>query len=211
MNCTLCDTSLEKMADKYFYICQTCEAFVKHSKYYVNSKLEKERYEEHNNDVNDLRYQNFTSPITNAISENQTQNQLGLDYGCGTGPVISNQLAEKGFQVKLYDPYFWPDRAYIKHKYDYIFSCEVFEHFHNPKQEIESLIQLLKPNGRLYIMTHSYHSEIDFANWYYRKDPTHVFIYTKNTFEFIAKKFNLTIEKINERIVILKNCLQHRL
>lgn len=210
MKCTLCDTTLEKMADEYFFICNDCGAYVKDSKYYVNSKLEKERYEEHNNDVNDLRYQNFTSPITNAISENQTQNQLGLDYGCGTGPVISHQLAEKGFQVKLYDPYFCPDQAYKKHKYDYIFSCEVFEHFHNPKQEIESLIQLLKPNGRLYIMTHSYHSEIDFANWYYRKDPTHVFIYTKNTFEFIAMKFNLTIEKINERIVILKNCLQQR-
>lgn len=38
----------------------------------MNYKLEKKRHEKHNNDVIDLRYQNFTSPKTNAILENQT-------------------------------------------------------------------------------------------------------------------------------------------
>lgn len=212
MKCTLCDTILDKKADEFYFICFTCGAYVKDKKYFVTNKQEKDRYEEHNNDVNNIGYQNFTSPITNAIIENQKKEQLGLDYGCGTGPVISKQLQDKGYIVHLFDPYFYPDLDYLNHQFDYIFSCEVFEHFHQPKQEIEKLVQLLKPEGRLYIMTHIYQTEIDFSNWYYRKDPTHVFIYTMKTVGFIINKHNLAIEKLTDRLVVItKNCLQHRI
>lgn len=204
MNCTLCDTILDKMADEYYFICGTCGAYVKDKKYYVSSKQEKDQYEEHNNDVNDVRYQKFTSPITNAIFEKQTIEHLGLDYGCGTGPVISKQLIDKDYQVKLFDPYFYPDRDFKNYQYDYIYSCEVFEHFYQPKQEIEMLVGLLKPRGRLYVMTHLYNSEIDFKNWYYRKDPTHVFIYTLKTIKYIVNKHNLIIDKLTDRLFITK-------
>ena len=209
MNCTLCDTILDSPADDYYFICGTCGAYVKDKKYYIDSKQEKERYQEHNNDVSDVRYQNFTSPITSTILKDQNKEQFGLDYGCGTGPVISKQLIDKDYQVKLFDPYFFPIYENLNFKYDYIFSCEVFEHFYNPKQEIEKLVQILKPDGRLYIMTHLYNPDIDFKNWYYRNDPTHVFIYTLKTIEFIAKKHNLIVEKITNNLIIMKNCPQH--
>ena len=205
MKCTLCDTVLDKMADEYYFICNTCGAYVKDEKYYLNRKEEKERYKEHDNDVFDEGYQNFTSPITNAILENHNAEQLGLDYGSGTGPVISKQLKDQGYQVKLYDPYFHPDEDYLNYSYDYIFCCEVFEHFYEPKQEIEKLLHLLKPGGRLYIMTHLYNKKIDFTDWYYRNDPTHVFIYTQKTIEFIAKRYALTIEELTDRLIIMKN------
>ena len=104
----------------------------------------------------------------------------------------------------LFDPFFHPDENYINHSYDYIFSCEVFEHFHEPKQEIEKLLQLLKPGGRLYIMTHLYDLKINFEHWYYRNDPTHVFIYTHRTIEFIAEKYALTLEEQTDRLVVLR-------
>lgn len=204
MKCTLCDTVLYKMADEYYFICDTCGAYVKDEKHYLNSKEEKDRYKEHNNDINDPHYQNFTSPITDAIFENHNKEQFGLDYGSGTGPVISKQLQDKGYHVKLYDPYFHPDQDYINHRYDYIFSCEVFEHFHEPKKEIEKLLQLLKPGGRLYIMTHLFNPELDFTDWYYRNDPTHVFIYTFKTIEFIVKKYALAIEELTDRLIIVR-------
>ncbi|NHB70407.1 class I SAM-dependent methyltransferase [Perlabentimonas gracilis] len=205
MNCTLCDSQLKKMADEYYFICETCGAYVMDKKYYLGSSEEKNRYKEHNNDVNDTGYQNFTSPITDSILKNHTKEQLGLDYGCGTGPVISKQLEAKGYKVKLYDPYFYPNQGNLNHQFDYIFSCEVFEHFYNPKQEIEKLLSLLKPEGNLFIMTHLYNTEIDFKNWYYRKDPTHVFIYTKETIAFIGKKFDLRIEILTDRLIIAKS------
>lgn len=207
MNCTLCNTPLVNQADKFYFICSTCGALVKNNKYYVTPEREKTRYEEHNNDVNDTRYQKFTSPITNTILEKFDPMHLGLDYGCGTGPVISKILIDKGYRIKLYDPFFYPDKSFLNHTYDYIFCCEVFEHFYNPKQEITKLLDLLKPNGYLIIMTHLYHKQIDFSTWYYRNDLTHVFIYTTKTIHFIAEKYNLGIEKLNEKVIVLKKTI----
>lgn len=199
------------MADEIYFICYTCGAYVKDIRLYVSYLEEKARYEKHNtryekhnNDVSDVHYQKFTSPITEAILLNHSKEELGLDYGCGTGPVISKQLIDRGFQVNLFDPFFYPDQDYLNYQYYYIFSCEVFEHFHQPKQEIQKLLKLLKPNGKLYIMTHLYDDKTDFINWYYRNDPTYVFIFTKKTFEYIASHYNLNIEKSTERLIILR-------
>ncbi len=204
MNCTLCNTPLTNHVDEYFFICDNCGAYLKKYPFYLSPEKEKERYQKHQNNVNDIHYQIFTSPITHAILQKQSPNDLGLDYGCGNAPVISKQLMDKGYNVKLYDPFFYYNEDYLNFSYDYIFSCEVFEHFHSPKQEIEKLLSILKPNGYLYIMTHLYHSDIDFKNWYYRRDPTHVFIFTIKTIEYISEKFSLNIQSLTERLIIMK-------
>jgi hypothetical protein len=80
----------------------------------------------------------------------------------------------------------------------------VFEHFYQPKQEIEKLLALLKPNGRLILMMHLYNDKIDFRNWYYRNDLTHVFIYTAKTINYVEKSFNIIIKKQDERILIIR-------
>lgn len=128
----------------------------------------------------------------------------GLDYGCGKGPVISKQLLEKGFEIDLYDPYFYPDTSYLNKCYDFIFSCEVFEHFYHPFDEINKLHSILKPKGLLIIKTHLFNHQTDFKNWYYRKDQTHVFIYTFKTFEYIAEHFGFDIVTLSEKLVVLK-------
>ncbi len=204
MNCTLCATPLTQQADVVYFICTTCGAYVKNSNLYFSNEQEKLHYEFHNNDVNDTGYQKFTSPITNYILENTQTSDLGLDFGCGKGPVITKQLSEKGYVIHLYDPYFYPSLAYLNYSYNFIFSCEVFEHFYNPLQEIEKLTKLLQPNGLLIVMTHLYNNQQSFDNWYYRKDQTHVFIYTTKTVEYIAQKFGYTIEVLTERLMVLK-------
>ena len=208
MHCTLCENPLEDKVDDFYFQCSVCDAFVKDSQFYINSQQEKTRYEAHHNDVNDAGYQKFTSPITNYILEKYSPNQLGLDFGCGTGPVISKQLHDQHYRVKLFDPYFFTDESYLNFQYDYIFSCEVFEHFYQPKKEIEKLLGILKTSGRLLIMTHQYDGVIAFTKWYYRKDPTHVFIYTSKTFAYIASKYQLTIEFQNNRFIILQKCVK---
>jgi len=204
MKCTLCNTPLRNKVDKFYYVCSTCGAYVKDKKYYINASQEKCRYEEHNNDISNSDYQKFTAPITDIILEKFNSTHIGLDYGCGTGPVISEVLKNRGYNIKLYDPYFYPDGDYLNYSYDYIFSCEVFEHFCHPKQEIETLLSLLKPNGYLIIKTHLYDKKIDFSTWYYRNDRTHVFIYTQKTIHFIAKSFNLDLKVLDERVIVLK-------
>lgn len=204
LSCPLCETKLENRADEHYYLCSMCFAYVKDKKYYFTLQQEKRRYQEHKNDINDLHYQNFTAPITKNILEKFSKNHLGLDYGCGSAPVITSILKSKNYKIKMYDPFFFPNDDYKKYQYDYIFSCEVFEHFYNPKAEIKKLISLLKPNGLLLIMTHLYNGVRSFNKWYYRRDPTHVFIYTAKTINYISQSFNLDLEKQTERIIIFK-------
>ncbi|TDS63596.1 methyltransferase family protein [Myroides indicus] len=205
MNCTLCQTLLTEKADEEYYICSTCHAYVKDEALYFNAESEKKHYEYHNNDIHDIGYQNFTAPVTNTILKLCTREMIGLDYGCGKGPVVTEQLAEKGYRINLYDPYFYPNISYLNETYDYIFSCEVFEHFYNPFQELNKLNSILKKGGLLIIKTHLYKGQTEFKNWYYRKDLTHVFIYTFKTFEYIAQYFEFDIVLLTEKLIVLRN------
>ena len=66
------------------------------------------------------------------------------------------------------------------------------------------LISKLNKNGVLLIMTLLYNENIDFKSWFYKNDPTHVFIYRKETIEFIARTYNLKIEILTDRFIALK-------
>jgi len=204
MICPLCNSALKNKKDAYFYDCDTCKAIVKDKKYYIGPDREKTVYENHNNDVNDVRYQKFTMPITNCVLEHFLPKHKGLDFGSGTGPVISSMLKKKDYDIVPYDPFFAPDLKVFNTTYDYIVSCEVFEHFYKPKMEIERLISLLNANGMLLIMTLLYNNQIDFDTWKYCKDPTHVFIYTKETIVYIAKELQLEIVVLTDRFIVLR-------
>lgn len=204
MNCPLCSSLLIRKMDSIYYKCDTCFALVKDKQHYLSASEEKARYETHNNDVNDARYQKFTSPITNFVLENYSKEHKGLDFGSGTGPVISKMLQDKNYNISQYDPFFAPDTEPLTSTYDYVVGCEVFEHFHNPRKELEKLSNLLNKNGRLLIMTFFYNNQIDFTNWVYRNDPTHVFIYRKETIEYIAAEMKFEIECLTDRFAVLK-------
>jgi 2-polyprenyl-3-methyl-5-hydroxy-6-metoxy-1,4-benzoquinol methylase len=204
MICTLCSSILIKKKDAHYYDCAGCKAIVKDEKQYLNPVEEKAIYEKHNNDVADIRYQNFTMPITQYVLDTCLPAHKGLDFGSGTGPVISSMLKKKDFDIVPYDPFFAPDQSIFNATYDYIVSCEVFEHFNNPKLEIDRLVSLLKPNGMLLIMTLLYNDQINFNTWHYRKDPTHIFIYRKETIEYIAKEQKLNILMVTDRFLALR-------
>lgn len=204
MNCTLCSSPLIHKKDDFYYECDLCKAIVKDKKYYLTAPEEKARYETHNNDVNDVRYQNFTSPITNYVFKHYSYKDNGLDFGCGTGPVISSMLQKKEYTIAQYDPFFASNHNLLDTCYNYIVSCEVFEHFYNPKKEINKLTSILKTNGSLLLMTMLYNNTINFETWFYRKDPTHVFIYRKETIEYIANVYKLKIDVLSDRFIALR-------
>jgi SAM-dependent methyltransferase len=169
-----------------------------------DESIEIDRYSTHNNDVNDPRYRQFVSPITNGILKDFNQNHIGLDFGSGTGPVITVVLKEQGYSIVTYDPFFDNRPEVLTKNYDYIACCEVVEHFHHPYLEFAKLKTLLKPNGKLYIMTELYREEIDFQDWYYKNDPTHVFFYQKPTLEWIKYTFNFSSVQINGRLITIE-------
>lgn len=187
-----------------YYRCSKCDSIQLHKNYHLKKELEKSRYEKHNNDINDPNYQNFVSPVTNYVFKNYQPNHIGLDYGAGPGPVISKVLSDHHYQIKQYDPYFHKNNELLKQNYDYIIACEVIEHFNNPDKEFTLLKKLLKKDGSLILMTHLYSDDINFNNWYYKNDETHVIFYTRITLNYIKKHYNFNKLEINNRLIILK-------
>lgn len=201
--CPLCDTKSTPFYKDEFYQCLCCKAIFRPKEKLLNSGLEKQRYENHTNDSNDLGYQNFVRPITNSILNEFKSGNLGLDFGCGKDSSIVKILEENDYKIAKYDIFFYDDKKALEQKYDYIACCEVIEHFYNPKKEFKLLKSLLKNDGVLYLMTGIYSEEIDFSKWWYKNDLTHVFIFTKETFSFIKEKFEFKDMKIEKNFIRL--------
>ena len=54
-------------------------------------------------------------------------------------------------------------------------------------------------------MTDLYNENIDFHNWYYKNDPTHVFIYQMNTIHWLQQEFGFADVKIDGRLITFSN------
>ena len=207
MNCPLCNTESElfdSIHSRNYYKCSNCHAIYLSPTNYLSASEEKKRYEQHQNDVEDEGYQNFVRPLVSEITTQQNPSDKGLDFGSGTGPVITKLLREEKYHIVTYDPFFDNSPERLETNYDYIVSCEVIEHFHQPYKEFQMLYSLLNKGGSLYLKTHLYSEDIQFKSWYYKDDPTHVFIYHKKTLEWIKKEFNFCQLKVENRHIQFK-------
>lgn len=177
-----------------------------HPEDFPSASEEEYRYTTHNNDVEDKRYQRFVAPIVDLVVKDfSPKNTLGLDYGAGTGPVITKLLSDQGYQLELYDPYFHPNSSTLEKKYDYIVCCEVVEHFHTPDAEFQRLFSLLKKGGRLYCMTDFLGEDQLFSDWYYKNDETHVAFYNATSLDWIKNHCGFSnVEKKGRLVVFSK-------
>ncbi len=208
MQCSLCGSETigySEAHNRKYNKCPQCKGILLDSVYFLSEEAEKERYQLHENDVNDLGYQKFVSPIVNAICKKHDSNHKGLDFGSGKDSVIAYQLQKKGYNVLTYDPIFCPDDTILKSKYDYITCCEVMEHFYNPVKEFELLHSLLNKKGVIFCKTNLYHESINFDSWWYKNDATHVFFYSSDTLHWIQQKFKFkALEIANDLIIFTK-------
>ena len=158
----------------------------------------------HNNNNQDSGYIEYMSDLSQCVLAHQKNHDLGLDYGCGPSHTIEFLLPS--MRLNNYDPNFYPNSDALELKYDFIVLSEVIEHLKNPLQEVLKIKKLLKNNSRLYIQTQMYNENTDFANWYYRRDPTHIVFFNKQSFEFIKKLANFKhVEFVSNKLIILQN------
>ncbi len=207
-NCPLCNSetdTLYQFDKRHFFKCNICSGLFLDKKLRLKPTEEIVRYQTHNNDVEDKNYQQFVSPITSSVIRDFTQHHNGIDFGAGTGPVISKVLDNHNFRIVQYDPYFHNSPSLLKSTYDYIVCCEVMEHFYNPEKEFNLLKRLLQPHGKLYCMTVLYDDIIDLHNWYYKNDPTHVFLYHERTIYWIKQNFEFSDVIIEGRLITFSN------
>lgn len=184
--------------------CKNCLGIMLLPSFYLDPDLEEGRYRLHNNDIHDSRYQAFVSPITKAVQQDFSRAAVGLDFGCGPGPVAAVELEKQGFTVRLYDPFFENHQENLQQQYDFIICCEVMEHFHKPQAEFRLLYNLLKAGGKLYCKTSLFNENISFADWYYKEDPTHVFLYTKESLEWIRSNNGFKNLRIEPKLIVLE-------
>jgi uncharacterized C2H2 Zn-finger protein len=205
VKCGLCAYPVESviMVDqKSYHLCPRCGAVFLDAQCYLEPAEEKKRYEQHRNDVNDPRYQQFVRPVVDNVQDLFGPGHRGLDFGAGPGPVIYKLLKDQGYAVRLYDPFFWNDQSALEEDYDYIVCCEVIEHFFSPAREFRLLRSLLNEGGALFCKTEVLTDHVDFSRWYYKNDPTHVFFYRPRTLTWIQKHFGFSSLKIDDRLII---------
>ena len=214
--CPLCENEADyfltfetKLGNRNYFKCVHCDSVHLDKNELLAFHEEEQRYAMHNNDVEDERYQKFVSPVSERIRKDQNKNASGLDYGCGPGPVITHVLAENGFKnIKLYDPYFYPNVELLNQTYQFIICCEVVEHFSNPKKEFKKIKKLLDPNGKFYGKTELLYEALEaegFKKWWYKNDPTHCFFYSAKTLHYIAEAFNFKQLEIQDKFFVLTN------
>lgn len=208
MLCSLCNGKTRNFGtyqQRDYLQCVSCRAVLLHEKHFPTPKTEKSRYKLHQNDVEDSGYISFVAPLVKRIIEDFPTAVIGLDFGCGTGPVAAAQLQGQGFSVKLYDPFFKPKEERLKETYDFIICCEVMEHFHKPASEFNLLKRLLKDEGKLYCKTSLWDSSINFGTWHYKNDLTHVIFYSKKSLEWIRDQFSFSNLEVSAGLIVFDN------
>lgn len=164
---------------------------------------EKKRYDHHENDPDDPDYRNFLNQLFEPLNQKLEPESFGLDYGSGPGPTLSILFEEAGHRMEIFDPFYANHPSVFNKAYDFITTTETAEHFYDPRKEFNRLWKLLKPGGYLGIMTLLRPENIPFADWHYIKDDTHVTLYSRATFQWLARKLGAVLTIIGERVIIL--------
>ncbi len=179
---------------KAYYRCPRCRARFLDPARRPTAGAEFAEYEKHQNEPSDPRYRAFLSRLADPLLARLAPHSHGLDFGCGPGPALAAMLEEAGHVVDLYDPFYQPRFQPARDGYDFITCTEVIEHCHHPRDELRRLDGHLKRGGILAVMTCLQSDDARFANWHYRRDPTHVVFYREATFEWIARTWRWTLD-----------------
>ncbi len=206
IRCLLCSSENNEFffKDKFrvYRRCKVCSIIFVPTEFHVSTKSEKARYEEHNNDPDDIRYRQFLERIAVPIRERLDFGAKGLDFGCGPTTLLADILKEDGFAMEVFDPFYETDSSVLDNKYDFIVSTEVVEHLNDPLPEFKKLLAMLNKNGILAIMTKPYENSIDFKTWNYKNDRTHIGFYSIDTFDWLAGELGIKYDQFEKDIFV---------
>ncbi|MFO8000902.1 MAG: class I SAM-dependent methyltransferase [Marinilabilia sp.] len=194
---------VEGRLQRRYLHCNRCQLIFTHPADLPGKEEERARYEEHENTIEAPGYVKFLNQAIEPTLPFLSTDMKGLDFGSGPGPTLSQLLARQHILCLDYDPIFGPELP--QGPFDFIFSTEAFEHFHNPREEMDRIDQLLKPDGILTVMTMFRPSAEEFPKWFYPGDHTHVTFFHPETFNFICREWNYRhLWNDGKRVIILK-------
>jgi SAM-dependent methyltransferase len=176
--------------------CPTCGQIQVHRDDLPPPADERDRYDEHRNDLSDPRYRDYLNTfLDTAVSPFLEPDARVLDFGSGPTPALAELLRERACAPSIYDPFYAPDQSVLEGaaRYDAIVALEVVEHLHQPGEELPQLIRLLVPGGYLAVRTGIFSGDTDaFDRWWYRRDVSHVSFWTDATIDWLCSTYALT-------------------
>ena len=127
--CTVCKNNKLKfflnVKGLDYWQCMLCKATMLDPVQFISSNKEKKHYLKHNNEINDTRYRTFVSNLIEPLKDKISIDDVGLDYGCGYAPALADILKKDGFNVELYDPFFFKNENIFFRKLNFI-TCSEF-------------------------------------------------------------------------------------
>lgn len=206
--CPVCERGVpeafQTVSPRRYLRCPVCYATLMAPECRLTEKEEKAVYDLHDNHPDDPGYRRFLSRLATPMLARVARGSAGLDFGCGPGPVLASMLEAGGMKMSLYDPYFYPDTTPLRRAYDFITCTEVVEHLYQPAAVFRQLDSLLHPGGYLAVMTCFQTDDGRFANWHYRRDPTHVVFYREATLQWLADRYNWQLEVPGKDVAIFR-------
>jgi SAM-dependent methyltransferase len=198
-HCLICETKVTEFTQlknsKIYWHCQNCFFIKLDPRFHLDSIKEKARYDKHENSIDDRGYvETLEKFIDYSITPFKKSITQILDYGSGPEPVLAELLKRQGYATQIYDPYYAASK-FRNESFDLVSATEVFEHFYDPKKEISRIMELVKTNGYIAVLTR-FRPELEkFKSWFYKDDLTHVSFFTIRTFEYLAKELGFSIVK----------------
>ncbi len=161
-------------------------------------------YRHHRNAVDDPGYRAFLGRLATPLMAKLAAGSSGLDFGCGPGPALAAMLREAGHPMRLYDPIFATDPAPLSQRYDFVTCTEVVEHFHDARAHFATLFGLVRPGGWLGIITCFQSDDARFAQWHYRRDPTHVIFYREASLRWLAEQAGFCAWRVGKDVMLMQ-------
>jgi len=192
LSCISCSSEktflIYKNSFREYLECSFCHLIFVPRGQLISSDEEKTRYDSHENSAEDPRYRDYLTGIFNGINPHLVPGSSGLDFGCGASTLLAQIFEQNYFKMSSYDLYYLPDEEIWKKKYDFLVLSEVIEHFREPKQTMEKLSGLLKPQGQIFIKTKFFEQGREkFGTWFYKNDPTHIQFFNHLSLNYLAK------------------------
>lgn len=190
-----------------YWRCRRCRATQLDAAQLPDARAELQHYRTHRSDPADAGYRRFLARLARPLLSVLHPASEGLDFGCGPGPALAAMLEAAGHRVRLHDPFFRPDPAALEARYDFITLSEVAEHLHWPNAIFRRLLGLLRPGGLLAVMTSLGIDDARFADWHYRRDPTHVVFFRPATFRYLARSCGVACRRVAPDVMLLRRTL----
>ncbi len=189
MICPLCQKDgaerFHQDSSREFFLCSGCTIIFVPRSALITPSEEKKRYDSHQNDGDDPGYRDYFLKTVRPVLNELSPGRRGLDFGCGRTRLMAGLFADNGHVTDSYDPFYFPDERVFEKKYDFAVLNEVIEHLRDPAVSLIRLKSIIQ--GPIFVRTKLYPvNEPEFANWFYKRDITHVQFFSLKALSFLG-------------------------